>query len=67
MSTGRTPRAYVNDVPTNVKGGSSQPPMEYVADFTKLGIGARSSGLPKESVNGIKSLDHVGGSAGGRK
>lgn len=66
MSTGRTPRAYVNDVPTNVKGGSS-PPMEYVEDFSKLGIGARSSGLPKEGVNGIKGLDHVGGSAGGRK
>lgn len=66
MSTGRTPRAYVNDVPTHVKGGST-PPMEYVEDFTKLGIGARSSGLPKEGVNNIKSLDHVGGSAGGRK
>ena len=62
MSTGKIPRAYLNDVPT-VKGGSA-PPMEYVEDFSKLGIGARSSGLPKGGVNGIKGLDHVGGSAG---
>lgn len=42
--------------------------MEYVEDFSKTGIGARSSGLPKggEQPGGIRSLDHVGGSAGGK-
>jgi hypothetical protein len=29
-----------------------------------MGIGARRSGLPKESMNGIKSLEHVGGALG---
>ena len=62
---GKIPRAYINEVPV-VKGGDVGP-MSYVEDFSKLGIGARSSGLPKEGVNRIKSLDHVGGSAGGKK
>lgn len=54
----RFPRPYTNTVP---KEGSERT-MEYV-NFDKLGIGARSSGLPKESINGIKNLDHVGGDA----
>jgi len=59
----RFPRAYVNDVPKEGDGKV----MEYV-DFPKMGIGARSSGLPKGGVNppGM-NLDHVGGSAGGKK
>lgn len=43
--------------------------MEYV-NFDRLGIGARNSGLPNNDMNAIKSLDHVGKSAGeavGRK
>lgn len=68
MSSGRFPRAYVSDTPT-VKGGSSTPPMEYVEDFSKLGIGARSSGLPGMASSGPKSIEHVGGNAskGGKR
>jgi hypothetical protein len=65
MSEGRTPRAYISDVPA-VKGGDAGP-MVYVEDFAKLGIGARSSGLPKTASSGPKGLDHVGGSAGGKR
>jgi hypothetical protein len=60
MNPGGTfPRPYVNAVP---KEGSD--PMMVTVDFDKMGIGARSSGLPKEGMNQIKSLEHVGGSAG---
>ncbi len=58
-SKGSFPRAYVNDVPAEGQARN----MEYVP-FDKLDIGARSSGLPKGTMNGIKSLEHVGGSAG---
>ena len=61
MSTGRFPKNYVNDVP---KEGADKM-MEYV-NFDRLGIGARSSGLPKENLNGAGSLEHVGKSAGGK-
>ncbi len=54
----RFPRPYRNSIPKE----GSEPMMEYI-DFEKLGIGARSSGLPKESVNGVKSLEHVGSDA----
>ncbi len=54
---GNIPKPYVNDVKVDEKI------MEYVP-FNRMGIGARSSGLPKENLNGVKSLDHVGGSAG---
>ena len=56
----RFPKQYVNDVRVDNQI------MEYV-DFPKMGIGARPSGLPKENLNGIKSLEHVGKSAGGSK
>ena len=56
------PGPYVNSVPKNP---NNVPQMEYVEDFSKLGIGARSSGLPKGGVNNLKSLDHVGSSASG--
>jgi hypothetical protein len=60
----RFPRPYTNQVPA--EGG--EPMMQYV-DFNRLGIGARSSGLPKGDAapGGIRSLDHVGGSAGSKK
>lgn len=54
----RFPRPYKNSVPK--EGGDGM--MEYV-DFDKLGIGARSSGMPKGDVSGIKSLEHVGSDA----
>lgn len=58
------PRAYANSIPAE----GQEPCMEYV-DFKKLGIGARSSGMPKggEAPGGIRGLDHVGGSAGSKK
>lgn len=56
------PKAYVNEVPKEGKGG----PMEYVP-FDTLGIGARKSGLPDSASDGPKGLDHVGGSTSGRK
>jgi hypothetical protein len=49
------PRPYVNSVPEE----GSEPMMQYVP-FKNLGIGARPSGLPKDGVNDIKSLTHVG-------
>ena len=57
------PRPYVNEVPKEGDGKM----MEYV-DFKKMGIGARPSGLPKDGVNSAgMSLEHVGGSAQGKK
>jgi len=55
----RFPAPYKNDVPKNPENTAQ---MEYV-HFPTLGIGARPSGLPKNNVNEIKSLDHVGGDA----
>lgn len=56
------PRPYVNSVPTEGQEGM----MEYVP-FDRLGIGARSSGMKGAMPMSPKSLDHVGGSAGGKK
>ena len=58
MAEGRFPRAY----DSNVKVDRGM--MEYVP-FEKMDIGARASGLPKNSPNEIKSLEHVGGVASG--
>ena len=59
----RTPRAYLNDVPKE----GTDPVMEYV-DFPVLGIGARKSGQPTGVDAGRKmNLDHVGGTAGGKR
>jgi hypothetical protein len=57
------PKPYDNTVP---KDPSTDGMMKYVK-FETMGIGARASGLPKESVNQIKSLTHVGNSAEGGK
>lgn len=54
----RFPRPYQNSVPRE----NAEPMMEYV-DFQRLGIGARTSGLPGGDMNQIKSLEHVGKSA----
>lgn len=61
---GRTPRAYSNTVPMD----GDRSVMEYVP-FDRLGIGGRSSGLPKgdASPSGIKDIQHVGGSASGSR
>jgi len=56
----RFPKPYVNDVKIDPAI------MEYV-NFPTMGIGSRPSGLPKDSLNQIKSLEHVGKSAGGSK
>lgn len=58
MSKGKFPRAYDSDV--MVDRGL----LEYVP-FEKMDIGARASGQPKNNVNGIKSLEHVGKEARG--
>ena len=60
MAESKFPRPYVDSVPKE----NAEPMMEYV-DFARMGIGARSSGLPQGGVNGTKSLDHVGKSASG--
>ena len=62
MAQGSFPKPYVNSVPRE----GSETIMEYVP-FDKMGIGARSSGLPNGSVNDIKSLEHVGRTAGSKK
>ncbi len=56
------PKPYRDEVPKE----GSDPILEYVP-FDRLGIGARSSGMPKGGTNGVKSLDHVGGTTGGGK
>ena len=56
MAQGKVPTPYVNDV----KEDNSI--MHYV-DFPVMGIGARKSGIPAGSTNGIKSLEHVGSDA----
>ena len=53
MAQGKVPTPYVNDV----KEDNSI--MQYV-DFPVMDIGARKSGIPNGSTNGIKSLQHVG-------
>ena len=60
MAESKFPRPYQDNVPKE----NAEPMMEYV-DFARMGIGARSSGLPQGGVNGVKSLEHVGNSATG--
>lgn len=60
MSTGRFPKAYVNDTKKD------DALMEYVP-FEKLDIGARASGMPKGMKKEGMGLDHVGGTANGSK
>ena len=60
MTSGRLPKPSITDV---AKDSSI---MVYV-DTEKMGIGARSSGLPKSASTGPGSLEHVGGSAGKKK
>lgn len=59
------PKAYVDSATQDDRV------MKYVneGDFAKMGIGARSSGLPKgnDAPTQIEGLDHVGKSTGGRK
>jgi len=62
MSTGRTPKAYVNDV---MQDNNT---MKYVneGDFAELEIGGRPSGKPKQAGSKGMGLDHVGGSQGNK-
>ena len=60
MTSGRIPKPYINDV------SKDDSIMVYVP-MDKMDIGARSSGLPKSASTGLKSLEHVGGSAGKKK
>lgn len=53
------PKPYKNEVP------KAEDPMMVSVPKEKMGIGARSSGLPKGSVNSSgMNLSHVGGSEG---
>lgn len=61
MPDSKFPRPYQNAVPR--EGG--EPMMEYV-DFDRMGIGARSSGMPQDGTNNVRSLDHVGKAATSR-
>lgn len=60
MSSGKFPKPYINDV----KRDDST--MVYVAT-DKMDIGARKSAMPKTASEGPRSLEHTGGSAGGKK
>jgi hypothetical protein len=53
------PRAYTNQIDVN----ESDPMMKRVPP-DKMGIGARSSGLPKDPKAGEMMIQHVGTSAG---
>lgn len=58
MVGGRFPRAYDSDV-------KKDDGMMVYINTEKMDIGARPSGLPKNDVGGIKSLEHVGKEARG--
>jgi len=62
MADGRFPKAYVNRVPAE----GSDPIMQYVP-FHTLDIGARKTGMPKQSRPEGMGLEHVGGTANGSK
>lgn len=62
MSAGKFPRAYVGDVPSDPNTTGM---MEYV-NFKKMDIGARGSTLSDIPKQGLKRIEHVGGSAGGK-
>jgi hypothetical protein len=56
--SGKFPRPYHDSVP------SDPDPMMVIVPMRKMGIGARSSGLPKTVSTGPGSIEHVGGSEG---
>lgn len=60
MTSGRTPKPYVNDV------SKDDSILVYVPTET-MDIGARRSGLPKSASTGPKPIEHVGSTAGGKK
>ncbi len=60
--SGRFPRHYTNDVPSNPENVGM---MEYVP-FSRMDIGARKSTLNEIPKQGLKRIDHVGGSAGSK-
>jgi hypothetical protein len=52
-----------NTIPTK----DGQDPMIKTVDFDKMGIGANSVGMPKNSMNSSEmGIDHVGGSKGSK-
>lgn len=57
MSSDRFPKAYDSTV-------KRDDALMVYPTMDKMGIGARSSGLPKEASAGPKSLEHVGKSTG---
>jgi hypothetical protein len=58
--SGRFPKPYVSDVKVDES-------LMVYPPFPKMGIGARTSGLPDKASEGPKNLDHVGENAGGSK
>ena len=61
---GRFPRAYVNDITE-----AGDPKLVYVgadgtSGFEKLDYGARKAGTLPKTVQGPKSIDHVGDTSG---
>lgn len=63
MSTGRIPKAYINDVP---KTGDADPRIVTVP-FSHLAIGGRPSTLKNVPTNGLEGLSHVRGGATGKR
>jgi hypothetical protein len=58
-SKGRFPGPYVNDV-------KAEDPIMKRVDQDRLEIGARASGMPKDSKSAGMGLAHVGDTAGGK-
>lgn len=56
------PRPYINTIPEE----DADPTMIAVPKKT-TGIGSRPSGLPKDVKNSTQTIEHVGGTATGRK
>jgi hypothetical protein len=57
MSSGKFPRATLNDVPPE-----NSDPMIVMVPMSTMDIGARRSGMPNEASTGPKPIVHVGGS-----
>ena len=58
----RFPKPYLNSVPeVGTAPGMVYPPLH------NMHIGARKAGMPKMASEGPGSLEHVGGSATGKK
>ena len=58
--SGRFPKPYVNSIIEN-------DPQIVRVPMDRMDIGARGKGIPANPSTGPRGLDHVGGTAGGKR